>query len=38
MDRAPDEYCFVKPIKSHDKFSDEKEQPLIGVLKYLIIP
>ena len=31
---APDEYCFVKPIKSYNKLSDEKEQPLMGVLKY----
>jgi len=31
---APDEYCFVKPIKSYDYFSIEKEQPLVGILKY----
>ena len=31
---APDDYCFVKPIKSYDDLSDDKEQPLIGVLKY----
>ena len=31
---APDKYCFVKPIKSYNKFSDDKEQPLIGILKY----
>ena len=27
-------YCFVKPIKSHDKFSIHKEQPLVGIMKY----
>ena len=27
-------YCFVKPIKSTDKFSVEKERPLIGIIKY----
>ena len=27
-------YCFVKPIKSIDKFSVEKERPLIGIIKY----
>jgi len=27
-------YCFVKPIKSHDKFSVHKEQPLVGIMKY----
>jgi len=31
---APDEYCFVKPIKSYDDFSNDKEQPLVGILKY----
>ena len=31
---APDEYCFVKPIKSRDDFDNDKEQPLVGVLKY----
>lgn len=31
---APDQYCFVKPIKSRDDFSDDKEQPLVGILKY----
>tara|TARA_B100000131_G_scaffold290097_1_gene302609 strand:- start:798 stop:1418 length:621 start_codon:yes stop_codon:yes gene_type:complete len=29
-----DGYCFVKPIKSHDKLSTNKEQPLIGIMKY----
>ena len=32
--QAPDEYCFIKPIKSYDDFSIEKEQPLVGILKY----
>ena len=27
-------YCFVKPIKSYDKFSIDKEQPLVGIMKY----
>jgi hypothetical protein len=27
-------YCFVKPIKSNDKFGIGKERPLIGVMKY----
>ena len=27
-------YCFVKPIKSIDKFSVKKERPLIGIIKY----
>ena len=27
-------YCFVKPIKSYNKFEIQKEQPLMGVLKY----
>jgi len=31
---APGQYCFVKPIKSRDDFSDDKEQPLVGILKY----
>ena len=28
-------YCFVKPIKSNDEFSTDKEQPLIGIMKYM---
>ena len=32
--KSVDEYCFVKPIHAIDDFSIEKEQPLIGVLKY----
>ena len=27
-------YCFVKPIKSFDKFNVDKEQPLMGVIEY----
>ena len=27
-------YTFVKPLKSTDEFSLEKERPLIGVVKY----
>lgn len=27
-------FCFVKPIKSIDKFSVEKEKPLVGIVKY----
>ena len=27
-------FCFIKPIKSVDKFSTEEEQPLMGVVKY----
>jgi hypothetical protein len=27
-------FCFVKPLKSNDKFNTDKERPLIGVIKY----
>ena len=27
-------YCFVTPIKSTDKLNTDKEQPLMGVVKY----
>jgi len=27
-------YCFVKPIHTKNKFSNEKEQPLVGIMKY----
>ncbi len=27
-------YCFVKPIKNKDIFSEAKERPLIGIVKY----
>ena len=33
--RALKGYCFVKPIKSHDKFGIDKEQPLMGIMKYI---
>ena len=29
-----DGFCFVKPIKSKDKFSLEHEEPLKGIVKY----
>ena len=29
-----DDYCFVKPIESYDMFDTNKEQPLMGVIKY----
>ena len=32
--RAIKGYCFVKPIKSNNKFSIDKEKPLIGIMKY----
>ena len=28
-------FCFVKPIKSYNKFDTNTEQPLMGVMKYL---
>ena len=28
------DYCFVKPLVSHDIFSLDKEKPLVGILKY----
>ena len=27
-------FCFVKPIKSNDKFSQDVEKPLVGIVKY----
>ena len=27
-------YCFVAPIKSTDKLNTDKEEPLMGVVKY----
>ena len=27
-------FCFVKPIKSNDIFSKDKEKPLVGIMKY----
>ena len=32
--KAPKGYCFVKPLKTKDKFSIETEKPLQGVVKY----
>tara|TARA_R100001440_G_scaffold71457_1_gene94448 strand:- start:832 stop:1422 length:591 start_codon:yes stop_codon:yes gene_type:complete len=31
---APKGYCFVKPLKSVDKFNIESEKPLQGIVKY----
>jgi hypothetical protein len=27
-------YCFVKPVMSDDKYSVDKEKPLVGIVKY----
>ena len=32
--KSIDDYCFIKPIKSLDDYSLDKEQPLVGILKY----
>ena len=32
--KAPKGYCFVKPLKSIDKFNIESEKPLQGIIKY----
>ena len=34
--KANDTFCFVKPIESmsNNIFNDDKEQPLVGILKY----
>ncbi len=32
---TPEDYCFVKPIAENKKLSEQKEKPLIGILKYL---
>lgn len=32
--KALDGFCFVKPLKSKDMFSFDKERPLIGIVKY----
>ena len=29
------DYCFVKPIKSKDTFSLDKEEPLVGIVKHI---
>jgi len=31
---APDNYCFVQPIKEKDELSTEKEKPLVGIMRY----
>jgi len=31
---APKGYCFVKPLKSIDKFNVDQEKPLQGIVKY----
>jgi len=31
---CPNGYCFVKPIRSKDKFNIDTEEPLKGVVKY----
>ena len=28
-------FCFVKPIKSYNNLSADKEQPLVGIMRYL---
>ncbi len=28
-------FCFVKPIKSYNNLNTEKEQPLMGIMRYL---
>ena len=33
--KVPKGYCFVKPIKSADKFDIDNEWPLVGIVKYL---
>jgi len=30
-----DGFCFVKPIKSNDNFTTEKEEVLVGIMKYM---
>ena len=32
--KSIDAYCWVKPIHALDDFSIDKEQPLVGILKY----
>jgi hypothetical protein len=32
--KALDGFCFVKPLKSKEMFSLDKERPLIGIVKY----
>ena len=32
--KAPEGFCFVKPIKAIDKYNTELERPLIGIVKH----
>lgn len=32
---APKGFCFVKPLKSKNKFDTNNERPLVGVVKYV---
>jgi hypothetical protein len=32
--KCPKGFCFVQPLKNKDMFSQEEEQPLIGIVKY----
>ena len=32
--KSINDYCFVKPIHATSNYSIEKEQPLVGILKY----
>jgi len=32
---TPPGYCFVKPVKSYNDLSSDKEEPLVGILKHL---
>jgi hypothetical protein len=32
--KAMEGFCFVKPIKNRDKFSDDKEQSCVGIVKH----
>ena len=32
--KANQGYCFIKPLASEDKFSTNKEKPLMGIVKY----
>ena len=31
---APKGFCFIKPLKSEDKFSTNNEKPSVGIIKY----
>jgi len=32
--KANEEFCFLKPIKSNDKFNKHKQQQLLNIIKY----